>query len=276
MTSSARPVARDGLALLGAELPGSAVLAGTRLALAPYARSETDSPPERTLAVSLLDREGTRVAGWEGWPLPAHPTSSWPQKYAFRLPIAFDLPPALASGHYNVTAHWLDPQSGAEAPPVTLGTLEVVQRTHRWEPPAGDSLGLPVYLNPQPQIGTHARLYAYRLFRHPEELNVDLWFEVLDTLLPPHHLFIHAVNAAGERVAQCDRAPTSAVDGPAPTGSWLPGEYVAVDCALTLPPDAGALELRVGLYEPQSGVRLPVSIDGAPAGDAVTLPVIAE
>jgi hypothetical protein len=30
--------------------------------------------------------------------------------------------------------------------------------------------------------------------------------------------------------------------------------------------------LRVGLYDPKTQVRLPVTVDGAPAGDSVVLP----
>ncbi len=276
MTPLARPVVQDGLALLGASLPAAPLLAGTPLALTPFARSAVEAPPDRTLAISLIDRQGARAAGWEGWPLAAHPTAAWPPGYAVGLPVAFDLPAALESGRYRVAAQWVDPQTATAGPPVTLGVVDIVQRAHRWEPPAGDPLGLPAYLNPPPQIGTHARLYAYRIVRHPQELFVDLWFEVLDTLLPPHHLFVHALDASGATVAQCDRTPAGAVDGPAPTGSWLPGEYVHADCTLALPPGAGPLELRLGLYEPQRQVRLPVFIDGQPAGDSVPLPLLAD
>jgi hypothetical protein len=61
------------------------------------------------------------------------------------------------------------------------------------------------------------------------------------------------------------------VDGVAPTGSWQPGEFLITEHELLLPASAPST-LRVGVYDPETGVRLPVNVAGADAGDSVTLP----
>jgi hypothetical protein len=129
---------------------------------------------------------------------------------------------------------------------------------------------------PTTQFGTHALFHSYQSERSGDRVAVDLWFEVLATLLPPHNVFVHAIDSSGATVAQCDRPPQSATDGPAPTGSWVPGESIHAECDLTIPPDTGPITLQVGLYEPESGVRLPVSVEGETIGDSVTVPVAGE
>jgi hypothetical protein len=46
-----------------------------------------------------------------------------------------------------------------------------------------------------------------------------------------------------------------------PTSAWLPGQQAAVPLPLSLPPDlpAGEYEVILGLYDADSGERLPVS-----------------
>ncbi|MEZ4860572.1 MAG: glycosyltransferase family 39 protein [Caldilineaceae bacterium] len=80
----------------------------------------------------------------------------------------------------------------------------------------------------------------------------------------PHHdytVFVHLVDQNGATVAQNDRAP---VAGFYPTHGWLPGVMVEDHYELRLPDNlaAGAYAVVVGLYQPETGVRLTQS-DGA-------------
>jgi hypothetical protein len=75
------------------------------------------------------------------------------------------------------------------------------------------------------------------------------------------------VDAEGQIVAQHDRPPGDAAN---PTHLWAPGETIRSDFELALPaggapPDA---RLRIGLYEPKSGGRLPVVAASGPANSA--------
>ena len=124
-----------------------------------------------------------------------------------------------------------------------------------------------------PQLGTHARLLGYDLVPGNGQTTVTLYWEVLQPLLPPHHIFVHLDAATdGQTQAQQDGPPVTA-SGPAPTGSWQPGEFLATQHVLPATPGPGDV-LRVGLYDPQTQVRLPVTVDGQAAGDSVALQTV--
>lgn len=79
---------------------------------------------------------------------------------------------------------------------------------------------------------------------------------VWDTLrLPPkdYWLFAHLVGPDGQRYAQ--------VDMPHPTASWTPGRFVRTNLPLALPADgpAGTYRVVIGLYDPETGQRLPLT-----------------
>jgi hypothetical protein len=150
-----------------------------------------------------------------------------------------------------------------------------------------------------PQLGTHARLLGYDVAAvDGSQTRIRLYWEVLQPLLPPHHIFVHLDAPDGQTVAQADGPPVAAIGttaaavpgagapgelatgalatgnlapGAAPTGSWQPGEFLVTEHLLAVPAGEGEV-LRVGLYDPRTQVRLPVTRDGAPAGDSVVLP----
>ena len=262
-----RPAAHDGLSLLG--FAGidrtSPLLAGTELAATLFLANASSAPPERQIYVSLLDANGAGVAGYTGWPLPEYPTQTWPPGALVQTPVAFFVPGTLSTGDYRLVAGFSDPATGAQSPPVALTTLPVRQRTGSFTQPAP-----PQRLADVPQIGTHARLAGYdRETASDGSIHLQLYWEILQPLLPPHHIFVHADNPEGVTVAQQD-GPPLALDGPAPTGSWQPGEFLTTIHTLP-PPGDGATVLRVGLYDPVTQVRLPVTVAGQAAGDSVAL-----
>jgi hypothetical protein len=131
----------------------------------------------------------------------------------------------------------------------------------------------PPIANPLPQpatFGTHAMLLGFAATHQDAHLQLDLVWQAQQPLLPPHHIFVHLYNATGQRIAQVDGEPAVA-SGRAPTGSWLTGEYLTTQHALLLPPGAQPpFTAQVGLYLPATGVRLPISNNGAIA-DSITL-----
>ena len=260
-----QPVVQEGIELLGfAGATPQPLLAGTELAVTLFLRSTVDLLPERQLYLSLLDAQGAGVGGYEGWPLPAYPTQTWPPQAVVQLPVAFFLPGTLPTGDYRLVTGWLDPATGAKTPPVALGAVAIRQRSATFErPQPGVAIAAPTLL------GSHAYLIGYDWVEStPNVLDLRLHWEVVQPLLPPHHIFVHADDAAGVTHAQQDGPPVTA-DGAAPTGSWQPGEYLTTVHRLALP--TGEFTVRVGLYEPETGVRLPVTVASQPAGDSVIL-----
>lgn len=66
-------------------------------------------------------------------------------------------------------------------------------------------------------------------------------------------VFVHAYDSAGRLVAQHDAFPAGDTR---PPRSWQPGERIADRHGLLIPPEAqGPLQLRVGLYDPETGER---------------------
>lgn len=247
--------------------PELTFLAGTYLDFKLGLFSTTQPKEDFDLSVLLLGQDGAAAAGWQGWPLPGYPTSAWKSGAVALAPIDLYLPAHLPSGRYALTARLSDSQGQTE-PPQTLAPIKVVTRTavyDRMEPQS--TLPEPV------QFGTHVRLYGYDLDTYSDRLEVTLYWEALQTLLPPHHIFVHVIDQSAAVIAQDDGPPVSP-QGPAPTGSWRSGEFISTQHEIVLPRENGDVapstwrSLRVGLYEPLSGVRLPAFAGGQPAGDS--------
>ena len=73
-------------------------------------------------------------------------------------------------------------------------------------------------------------------------------------IVTPLQLFVHAIGPDGQLVAQEDRLDASAF-------GWHPGDVIAQLNRMTLPA-ATSVSIEVGLYDPGSGERLPVIVDG--------------
>ncbi|HXF60528.1 MAG TPA: hypothetical protein VNK95_02855 [Caldilineaceae bacterium] len=283
----APPWQDQGITLLGhsGAPPQSRWLAGTSLAVTLFARSDQAAPPARQLRLALLDNEGNGAAGWEGWPLPNYPPNAWTEGALVQLPVLLDLPATLGDGSYRLVAGLTDPAGDEPPPPADLTIIQVYRRPMSFTRPSpAHPLAEPV------QFGAHAHLIGYTISdtmnsedgasedgaSEHRTLLVALDWEVTQTLLPPHHLFVHLTTPDGALVAQSDGPPVT-VEGAAPSGSWLPGEFLRtltyVELPDELPAPVEALALRVGLYEPESQVRLPASQGGRPIGDAAVLPL---
>ncbi len=244
--------------------PTGPLLAGTELMLDLVWQTDAPLAMLPDLSFSLSAPSGARVELTVRYPAAAPPTTAlWPPATLLRLPVALYLPPDLASGGYTL-------QIGSPAWSVTypLGQVNVQRRAQRLTPilPA-HTLDTPV------QFGTHVELVGYDWTRHGNSLHLELTWHVRQTLLPPHAIFVHAIDADGTHLAQED-APPVTQDGPAPTGSWLPGEWLTTRHTLVLPAHTPLPHaLLVGLYNPADQVRLPAAIGAVTIGDAARLPL---
>jgi len=105
------------------------------------------------------------------------------------------------------------------------------------------------------------RLEGYALTQQARpggELLLALRWESLRPVDYNYHVFVHLLNANDEKLAQRDGQP---VQWMRPTSTWQPGEEIIDRYGLWLPPDlpVGSYTIAVGLYDPVSGQRLPVS-----------------
>lgn len=85
-------------------------------------------------------------------------------------------------------------------------------------------------------------------------------------------LFAQVFDSAGNKVAQLDWQPRDAI-GPRPMTSWVAGEPIQDTQTLPLPADlpAGSYQVLVGVYNWQTGERLPVVGEATAGGDTIVI-----
>ena len=101
-------------------------------------------------------------------------------------------------------------------------------------------------------------------------LPLTLYWQALNPIPASYHVFAHLESDSGP-VAQADGIP---VCWRYPTDLWRPGQIIADQHAILLPPNlpSGLYSLQVGLYLPDNFQRLDVlDVAGNPAGVSVTL-----
>lgn len=109
------------------------------------------------------------------------------------------------------------------------------------------------------EFGTSIRLLGFSAAQEGPNLLVTPAWDVRAATEIDWMLFLHLFDEQGQRVAQVD-VPPGGGERPA-TSQWQPGEQLGVPLPLTLPSSlpAGNYQLVAGLYDPSSGVRLPLS-----------------
>ncbi len=123
------------------------------------------------------------------------------------------------------------------------------------------------------QFGDWLRLHGVTVMQQPGVVTVTpSWGVVAAPSTIPYRVFVHMVDATGQKVAQADVAP-GGTDLP-PTSAWQVGQQVSVPLPLPLPADIaeGEYTLLMGLYA-EDGTRLglrrgnlaPVSLAGPDA-----------
>ncbi|HLF26048.1 MAG TPA: hypothetical protein VJG32_06915 [Anaerolineae bacterium] len=107
------------------------------------------------------------------------------------------------------------------------------------------------------QFGATAALLGYRVVTEAQagEARLVTYWQAGAQVVTPLQLFVHAVAADGSIVAQEDRLD-------APAYGWREGDLIAQVNRLALPDVSGPVWLQIGLYQPDSGERLPVRVEG--------------
>lgn len=132
-----------------------------------------------------------------------------------------------------------------------------------------------VWFQPHPTDATFGDMFALRAYQtngpSGELLTVKLYWEALQKPNQNYSVFVHLIDAQGQLVAQQDQAPGNG-PGYLPL-QWSKGDIVADEWQihLPLPLPAGKYQLRVGMYDSDTGNRLPVSVKGQQIGDFIIL-----
>jgi uncharacterized membrane protein len=167
-----------------------------------------------------------------------------PSAQPSRIPDPYPLP--------NESASW---RSLAQTR-LMLTTVKVETMSHQFIAPLlahplsaqlGDSFSLIGYETAMPTRG---------------KLDVTLHWRAERRSTTNYKVFVHLISDDERVLAQHDSEPANALR---PTTMWLAGEYVQDDHRITLTNQvpSGVYRLVVGLYDPQSGARLPVLTQGS-------------
>lgn len=130
-------------------------------------------------------------------------------------------------------------------------------------------------------LGDRLRLTSYDLagarIRPGQEMTVTLFWHAVTATAPlnaDYTVFLHLRDAADHTVAQADAPP---LQGFYRTSAWQVGEILNDTHRLTLPADLkpGPYRIIVGLYDPQTGQRLPLlDAAGKDAGNEVVVATV--
>jgi 4-amino-4-deoxy-L-arabinose transferase-like glycosyltransferase len=175
-----------------------------------------------------------------------------------RVPV--DLPP----GDYIVAMRLLDggDQGVLEA---DLGPLTVEPSNRLFDPPRTQ---FPL----RATFGGEIELLGYDLRSvEPGKAELSLVWQAASEPADSYTVFVHVLDPEGVCCAwQKDMIPGQ---GAQPTDQWLAGEVVVDNYLIEMPQDAaaGAYPIEVGLYRPQNGQRLLVTIPGLRDNDVLYL-----
>jgi hypothetical protein len=100
-----------------------------------------------------------------------------------------------------------------------------------------------------------AEMLGYDLKQDGHDLTLVTYWRAGDQLIAPLQMFVHVLRPDGSIAAQQDRLDV-------PAYGWRAGDVIAQVHHLVLPPDLEKGAVAIGLYNPDTGIRLPVTIDG--------------
>jgi hypothetical protein len=143
----------------------------------------------------------------------------------------------------------------AENPPYHLyrfNLAERVQQAARQSEQATLDSHLPV------KFGETAELMGYNLAKDAEPsqgLTLVTYWRASERVQSSLKLFVHALDADESIVGQDDRLDV-------PAELWHTGDWIVQINRVALPPGASPVTIAIGLYNPETNIRLPIDLNG--------------
>lgn len=273
-----RPPERPTNLLLGSALrlvgydvdPNDTLIGSEPLNIALYWQPQQRLDADYTGFVQLLDAQGNKVAQANDHLAGGtyYPTSLWRPGEFVRDVFSMTVPADLPAGPYTLLAgmYRLDDQTGDVqplAPPIEVGKVGRLPNT-------ATALGVPA--RPvNAELNDRVLLVGYTLGPLQDSLPVAIYWKTQRWLDRDYTVFVHLLDERGQIVAQSDSQPAA---GLAPTSIWGPGTLVYDAHRLRLPANLqpGRYRLLVGMYDAETGQRLPVTDAPSPGpNDAILL-----
>jgi len=256
--------------LLGYDILSRKTQAGEGVSLTLYWQGLQYMGEDFVIFARLLDNQQVVWGQRDRLPLENYSTLLWSPREIIKDSFAIPIDPAALPGVYRLHIglyHTVNEQaeslylldSATQQPTDT--TFVALAPIKIGGSPAGVTLIKP---QPQPNIkqsfGDQIQLLGYDWLKPPPQSGswtIRFYWQAMTELTTDYTLFMHVRDQNGQIVAQHDQPPTQ---GQYPTSLWDTTEIIQDELNLTvdkLPP--GPYEIVIGLYDPMSQMRLPVT-----------------
>ena len=238
-----------------------------------YWQTDASCSRDVKLKMSLVNGAGT-AWGERSVDPPCGDPNGWRADLMVRNDISLDVLPGTPPGDYALRADMIDTRNGYEVHPaggssVTLGNVTLPRDV------SGRQASLSMEHALGVRFGDNIRLLGYDVAgssRAGETVTFTAYWQPSHAIDRRYRVFINLLDDAGKVVATRDADPA---DGFYPTDAWAAGEVIRDPHRLTFADDraAGAAGLEIGLYDPASGERLPVTLANGkqPANRAIRI-----
>lgn len=258
LPSEARPVLPElvdrglGVSLLAAEMETESAKPGDAVQLTLYWRADDKVAGVPEFVLELFGRDMARIANlhsFHGRGL--YPADLWPPGavVADRFAVRID-PEAKAPVLGRVFARIDGGAPGIEVATVRIEPVEPLPAPDAWQAEIGDNIAL-VSATIEPEQALPGQSVRVRV----------RWYVPVGRPQQDYTTLVH--------LGQPDEPPLSTGDSPPlngdyPTSAWRNGEAIDDSYILTIPPDVqpGRYPVWIGLYDPATGERLPVVVEG--------------
>jgi hypothetical protein len=252
--------------LLGYDLPRTEIRPGDALEVALYWEALRDVQDDYTVQVQLRDDVGHVWAEEESRPAyGGYPTAEWARGEIIRdwhdVPVNVEAP----NGEYHLSVGLA--KAGVPTGEVQLGTIHISGRARSFEIPEMEHQS-------GWRLGESVILLGYDVdatVRAGDLLELILYWRCVGQMDESYTVFTHLLDQNSVIQGQQDSIPAA---GEAPTSSWIEGEVITDLYQIAVDPEApaGGYVIEVGMYNAQTGKRLPAyDAQHNLAGDRVLL-----
>ena len=186
----------------------------------------------------------------------AYPSSQWQPGEVLRGWISARIPPSLEPGLYKLDLQLtLAGKPEQEVLTLPIGDFEIEGWPRNFDAPEPQITLGANYSDLTTLVGVDA---GTNILSPGDTLNANIYWRADSEFDENYTAFVQLIGPDGVLYGQMDQTPGA---GQFPTTGWLPGEYITDAYAVTLSPDApaGDYQLAIGLYNPATGERLPVT-----------------
>jgi hypothetical protein len=160
------------------------------------------------------------------------------------------IPPNMPAGQYTLTVQpFVGENNGVEETAVSLGQIEVIATDRFFQLP--NNIATPLDI----QFGATIHLRGIDGPTTSENtLYLTLYWQTDAQPSAMYTAFVHVLDADGVTITQVDQWP-----GGRPSDTWADGEVIVDTYAIPLPENATPVQLAIGLYTAENGLRLPIT-----------------